>query len=79
MPGLVPGIHVLEHEYERRRGWPGRARPRRWNRILAAKTFFIIFVDAIFTTFAERLFTNVFDVMAQTLASACVYPARTTG
>ena len=26
------------------------------------KIFFIIFVDAIFTTLFERLFTNVFDV-----------------
>jgi hypothetical protein len=26
-----------------------------------AKTFFIIFVDAIFTTLLERLFTNAFD------------------
>ena len=40
---------------------------------------FIIFVDAIFTTLFERPFTNVFDVMAQTPARACVYPARTTG
>jgi len=40
---------------------------------------FIIFVDAIFTTLFERPFTNVFDVMAQTAAPACVYPARTTG
>jgi hypothetical protein len=44
-----------------------------------SETFFIIFVDAIFTTLFERLFTNVFDVMAQTRAPACVYPARTTG
>jgi hypothetical protein len=43
------------------------------------KIFFIIFVDAIFTTLFERPFTNVFDVMAQTPAPACVYPARTTG
>jgi hypothetical protein len=45
----------------------------------AAKTFFIIFVDAIFTTLFERPFTNVFDVMAQTPAPACVYRARITG
>jgi hypothetical protein len=43
------------------------------------KTFFIHFVDAIFTTLFERPFTNVFDVMAQTPAPACLYPARTTG
>jgi hypothetical protein len=45
----------------------------------STKTFFIIFVDAIFTTSFERPFTNVFDVKAQTAAPACVYPARTTG
>jgi hypothetical protein len=45
----------------------------------ASKTFFIIFVDAIFTTLFERPFTNVFDVMAQTPPPACLYPARTTG
>jgi hypothetical protein len=28
VPGLVPGIHVLRTLQERR-GWPGRARPRR--------------------------------------------------
>jgi len=29
MPGLMPGIHVLRFRRERRRGWPGRARPWR--------------------------------------------------
>jgi len=29
MPGLVPGIHVLQHLREGSRGWPGRARPWR--------------------------------------------------
>jgi hypothetical protein len=43
------------------------------------KTFFIDFVDAIFTTLFERPFTNAFDGMAQTPAFACVCPARTTG
>jgi hypothetical protein len=41
----------------------------------AAKIFFIIFVDAIFTILFERLFTNVFDVTAQPVASPCLYPA----
>jgi len=40
----------------------------------AAKNFFIIFVDAIFTILFERLFTNVFDVIAQTTANHCLYP-----
>jgi hypothetical protein len=39
---------------------------------------FIIFVDAIFTTLFERLFTKVFEVIAQTTAISCLYPARTT-
>jgi hypothetical protein len=37
-----------------------------------AKTFFIIFVDAIFTTLLERLFTNVFDVSDVKSASDCL-------
>ena len=41
---------------------------------LTAKNFFIIFVDAIFTILFERLFTNVFDVIAQTPANPCLYP-----
>jgi hypothetical protein len=41
--------------------------------------FFIIFVDAIFTTLLGRPFTNVFDVMAQTPAFAWVYLAGITG
>jgi hypothetical protein len=32
------------------------------------KFFFIIFVDAIFTTLFERLFTNVFDVTSANAA-----------
>jgi hypothetical protein len=43
------------------------------------KTFFSIFVDAIFTTLFERPFTNVFDVTAPLAAPACLYPARITG
>jgi len=35
----------------------------------AAKNFFIIFVDAIFTTIFEHPFTN-----AQTIANPCPYP-----
>ena len=42
--------------------------------LFAAKNFFIIFVDAIFTILFERLFTNVFDVIAQTTANPCLYP-----
>jgi hypothetical protein len=32
----------------------------------------------MFTTLLERLFTKVFDVIAQTAAISCVYLARTT-
>jgi len=34
------------------------------NKIYTPQQFFIIFVDRIFTTLFERLFTNVFDVIA---------------
>jgi hypothetical protein len=44
-----------------------------------AEKFFIIFVDAIFTTLFEWLFTNVLDVSAPISAISCLYPARTTG
>jgi hypothetical protein len=40
------------------------------------KKFFIISVDAIFTTLFEWLFTNVFDVIARIRAISCVYRAR---
>jgi hypothetical protein len=43
------------------------------------KTFFINFVDAIFTTLFEHPFTNAFAVTARTPAFACVYLARITG
>jgi len=35
--------------------------------------FFIIFVDAIFTTLFEPLFTNVFDVIAGNAVFSCLY------
>jgi hypothetical protein len=41
-----------------------------------AKFLFIIFVDAIFTTLFERLFTKVLDAKTQTAALSCVYRAR---
>jgi len=37
------------------------------------KIFFIIFVDRIFTTLLEWLFTKLFDVTARTTAISCVY------
>jgi hypothetical protein len=44
----------------------------------AAKTFFIISVDRIFTILFGAPFTNVFDVIGANAAIACVYPPRTT-
>jgi hypothetical protein len=43
-----------------------------------AKILFITFVDAMFTTLFERLFTKVFDLIRQTSAIACVYLPRIT-
>jgi len=40
-----------------------------------SQNFFIIFVDAIFTTLFERLFTKVFDVTGANPSSCCVYLA----
>jgi transcription antitermination factor NusA-like protein len=38
-----------------------------------SRNFFTIFVDAIFTTLLERLFTNAFDVIgAKSAKIACV-------
>jgi hypothetical protein len=101
MPGLVPGIHVLElrrHcEERKRRSNPASFFPlqagllrfarndgedlsdslnliKQWNHgpsraerrnTQTAKFFFIIFVDAMFTTLFERLFTKGFDAETQ--------------
>jgi hypothetical protein len=37
--------------------------------------FFIIFVDAMFTTLFERLFTKLFDVTGANPSGCCVYRA----
>jgi hypothetical protein len=37
---------------------------------------FIIFVDRMFTTSLQRLFTNAFDGSTQIAAISCVYRAR---
>jgi hypothetical protein len=39
------------------------------------KNFFIIFVDAIFTTLFEPLFTNFFDVTSANAPIPCLYRA----
>ncbi len=36
------------------------------------RIFFILFVDQIFTTFIERLFTNAFDAISKSRAIPCV-------
>jgi len=41
----------------------------------AATNSFIIFVDRIFTTLFERLFTKVFDVIAAKPPISCLYRA----
>ena len=43
-----------------------------------ANNFFIIFVDAIFTTSFERLFTKSFDASNANAVNPCVYPRRIT-
>jgi hypothetical protein len=40
------------------------------------RNFFIIFVDAIFTTLLEPLFTNALDVIGAKLMKSCVWRAR---
>ena len=42
------------------------------SRTHAARNFFIIFVDGMFTTFIARLFTNAFDASRKNSAIACV-------
>jgi hypothetical protein len=42
---------------------------------LLPENFFIIFVDAIFTTLFERLFTKLFDVTSANPSGSCVYRA----
>jgi len=44
-----------------------------------AKTFFIIFIDAIFTTLLERLFTNASHLIAAISVSDCLCLARHAG
>jgi hypothetical protein len=45
------------------------------SRIHAARNFFIIFVDGIFTTFIARLFTNTSDAIRENPAMPCVLHA----
>jgi hypothetical protein len=56
---------------------PFEAHPLRdcCNKIYTPQQFFIIFVDAIFTTLFERLFTKAFDVIGATPANCCLYRA----
>jgi hypothetical protein len=46
---------------------------------MVRKNFFVIFVDAIFTTLIEPPFTNVFEVAAPVAAIACLYRAGNAG
>ncbi len=60
MPGLVPGIRVFLHMNSENSTHSQR------------EIFFIIFLDAIFTTSFERLFTIVFDMAGAIRADCCV-------
>jgi hypothetical protein len=44
--------------------------------VIARSRRFIIFIDRMFTTSLQRLFTNAFDVSAQIAVISCVYRAR---
>jgi hypothetical protein len=56
---------------------PGTIRPGLIRALSApTKIFFTNFIDAIFTTLLERLFTNVFEVIGATQANDCVCRAR---
>jgi hypothetical protein len=61
MPGLVPGIRVFLHMNSEN---PTHSQRENF--------LFIIFLDAIFTTSFERLFTNVFDMAGAIRADCCV-------
>jgi hypothetical protein len=39
---------------------------------VSQKIFFIIFIDAMFTTLLDRLFTNSFDAARETPGAACM-------
>jgi hypothetical protein len=56
----------------RRPDWRVDARNYAGTDSACLKVFFTIFVDAIFTTLFERLFTNVFDVTGARDANDCV-------
>jgi hypothetical protein len=43
---------------------------------ILSESFFIISVDAMFTTLMEPLFTNVFEVDAQISVRPCVWRVR---
>src|SRR5713101_1301261 len=63
-------LHIGE---SRDSGFASSTRPGMTWKKSRRRNFFIIFVDGIFTTLFERLFTNVFDVTAQTQVIPCVY------
>ncbi len=87
MPGLVPGIHVFGPCVEAKT-WMAGTSPAMtmWNccsrsdagtkQSHAAVNLFINFVDATFTIFVGRLFTKLFEAIAQPATFPCVYRAR---
>jgi hypothetical protein len=68
----VPGLASRSLSSGAHSRWPGGPQ---WRGTGCAKNLFIIFVDGIFTTLFERLFTNAFDVIGAKAAFACVVRA----
>jgi hypothetical protein len=79
MPGLDPGIHV-SRRLRKEKTWMAGSSSAMTTEFFSdpQKIPFIIFVDAIFTTLFERLFTNSFDGGCEPLGNACVYPPRSS-
>jgi hypothetical protein len=69
MPGPGPGIFVLMILDVRERSVPVVP----WE---LAKNFFTFFVDAIFTTLLEPLFTNTCEVLDARSAESCLCRVR---
>jgi hypothetical protein len=56
--------------------WRSSTQWNHCNNAYPPQQFFIILVDAIFTTLFERPFTKVFDVTGAKPGNSCLYRAR---
>jgi hypothetical protein len=65
MAGDFPGHFLFRDSQVVVRGWHN----------CSPENLFIIFVDAMFTTLLEPLFTNAFDLSSPTSARPCVWRA----